>query len=378
MLPATSILDRTENHQRTGRLLIVDDDYTTLALMKRLFMSDYELFTASNGEDALALLEHTAVDTVLLDVNMPRMDGFTCLEIIRRQEATRRLPVIIVSAHSDTRDVVQGLQLGANDFISKPINTQITLARVRTQVQLKRANDEKDEMITRLNQTQEFQNHFYRIVTHDLKAPLTNLRLGHYMLRDLVGQTNDNAHGVLDNMDVAVNSMLEMIHSFLDATEYHQGEFRIQPEPLNAGDHVRRALDQHGPSADRKGIQLTAESCDCVVLADNMMLGQMLDNLVSNAIKFSTADTTVHISAGERSDCVRVSVADQGPGVPPDERERLFEMFGRLTPRPTGQETSTGLGLWIVKTLAAAQGGRVGADFPADGGSIFWFELPKV
>ena len=64
--------------------------------------------------------------------------------------------------------------------------------------------------------------------------------------------------------------------------------------------------------------------------------------------------------------------------MPPDERERLFEMFGRLTPRPTGQETSTGLGLWIVKTLAAAQGGRVGADFPADGGSIFWFELPKV
>ncbi len=252
MLPATSILDRQENNQHNGRLLIVDDDYTTLALMKRLFMSDYELYTASNGEEALALLEHTPVDLVLMDVNMPRMDGFTCLEIIRRQESTRRLPVMIISAHSDTRDVVHGLQLGANDFISKPINTQITMARVKTQVELKRANDEKDEMITRLNQTQEFQNHFYRIVTHDLKAPLTNLRLGHYMLRDLVGN-NDNAHGVLDNMDVAVQSMLEMIHSFLDATQYHQGAFRQHPETINVGDYIRRALDQHRPAAERKG-----------------------------------------------------------------------------------------------------------------------------
>lgn len=377
MLPVTSTLDRLDDNMSGGKLLLVDDDYTTLALLKRLFAPDFELYTAGNGVEALELLENTPVDLVLLDLQMPRMDGLTCLEHIRRHDATRSLPVIIVSARADTRDVVQGLELGANDYITKPINTQITIARIKTQIALKRAADEREEMVRRMAQTQEFQNHFYRIVTHDLKAPLTNLRLGHYMLRDFVPGDPD-ANNVLDNMDLAVNSMLEMIHSFLDATKYHQGEFQQKIDIVNAGDYIRRAAEQHRPSAERKQIRLVVDTCDCLIQADSMMLGQMLDNLLSNAIKFSVANTTIHVEAHQRGNMVRVNVSDQGPGVPAEERHNLFEMFGRLTPRPTAQETSTGLGLWIVKTLAHAQNGHVGAEFPADGGSIFWFELPSA
>ena len=376
MLIASSTQNRTEQYS-APRLLLVDDDFTTLALLKRLFESEYHIYTAGNGEEALAVLAKHEVDLVLLDVQMPRMNGFTFLETIRSQEATRTLPVIIISSNTDTRDVVHGLQLGANDYINKPMNTHITRARVQTQLSLKQANDAKDETISRLHGSQEFQNQFYRIASHDLKGPLTNLRLGHYMLRDFVKE-NAEANGILDNMDLTLNSMLEMIHSFLDASKYQQGIVHQQIDRVNVGDYAHRVIEQYTPAAKRKQIKLNMERLDCPVFADHVMLGQMLDNLISNAIKFSLPDTTVRVSAERRGDMIRVAVEDQGPGIPVEERGRLFEMFSRLTPRPTGQESSTGLGLWIVKTLATIQNGCVGADFPADGGSIFWFEIPAA
>lgn len=375
MLPASLPVEHYAGVQRHTRLLLVDDDDTTLFLLQRLFADDYELLTANDGIEALALLERETVDLVLLDIQMPRMDGFTCLQHIRQRHTMQALPVIIVSARSETRDVLRGLELGANDYIPKPMNASIAGARVKIQLELKRAHDAQDEMIARLHETQEFQNHFYRIVTHDLKAPLTNLRLGHYMLRDFVG-SSEQAHNVLDNMEIAVNSMLEMIHTFLNASKYHQGAFQQQIEVVNAGDLLKRAIEQHRAAAHRKGISLVAERFDCFMLADALMVGQMLDNLISNALKFSAANTIVRIDMEQCNRMLRFRVEDQGPGIAPEERDKLFQMFGRLSPRPTAQESSTGLGLWIVKTLAEMQNGRVGADFPADGGSIFWFELP--
>src|SRR5262249_25620667 len=111
-------------------------------------------------------------------------------------------------------------------------------------------------------------------------------------------------------------------------------------------------------------------------LADYDRLVQILNNLVSNAIKFSTPDSTVTVSAERRDKAVRIRVADQGPGIPADERADLFKPFSKLSPRPTAGESSSGLGLWIVKEMATLQKGTVGVDCPADGGSIFWVELP--
>lgn len=377
MLTASLPIERLERDKRAACLLLVDDDPTTLMLLRRIFDADYQTLTAQNGEEALAVLKQHPVDLVLLDLQMPRMDGSTFLDIVRNQPQTRDLPVVIISASSDTRDVVSGLQLGANDYITKPINTHVTRARVKTQLALKQANDTKNETIERLYQSQETQNLFYRMITHDLKAPLTNLRLGHYMLRDYIGN-DPKACDILENLDINVNAMLEMIISFLDAARYQQGSVQQQIEALNLGEVAARTLDQFRMQAQRKQIMLNAGSFDCAVLADRVLLAQMLDNLVSNAIKFSPPETTVRLSVERRADMLRLAVEDQGPGIPIEERHRLFQMFARLTPRPTGQETSTGLGLWIVKTLAEMQNGRVGADFPADGGSIFWFEIPAA
>ena len=141
--------------------------------------------------------------------------------------------------------------------------------------------------------------------------------------------------------------------------------------------HLQRVVDQYALPAQRKHITIQFEGGEHAVVADARLFSQIMSNLVSNAVKYSPRGSTVSVWVEERDEqLVRICIADQGPGVPDAERGRLFRMFGKLTARPTGGESSTGLGLWIVKTLTEALNGEVGVECPPAGGSVFYIELP--
>ncbi|HEX2906448.1 MAG TPA: HAMP domain-containing sensor histidine kinase, partial [Phototrophicaceae bacterium] len=135
-------------------------------------------------------------------------------------------------------------------------------------------------------------------------------------------------------------------------------------------------IEQHSASASRKDITLLIGKDEGVIQADNHRMVQIIGNLVSNAVKYSPPQHFVTVSSEILEGRVRISVADEGPGISPDERKNLFKAFSKLSNKPTGGETSSGLGLWIVKELVDLHGGEVGVDCPPDGGSIFWVELP--
>lgn len=364
-----------ERTTEVGSLLIVDDASTVCALLRRLFQNDHTVICAENGTEALVWLEKQAFDLVLLDVNLPGVSGFDVLRTLRDNPATADLPVILMSALHDNSSVVQGLQLGANDYITKPLDGEVVKARVNTQLALKRAADERKQTIAQLKFTQEMQENFTRIVSHDLKGPLTNIRMAQFMLRDIMRE-NDQARSILDNMDATLNGMLDMIRMFLDAMDSQQLEPEI--DALNLNEAILFAVEQYQLAAERKNITLTVGDCDHKVLADRRLLRQVLSNLISNAIKFSPQGTQTQIWAEPCADMIRISVADEGPGIPEDEQSQLFSMFSKISVRPTGGESSTGLGLWIVKELTAIQGGRVGVDARVGGGSVFWIEVPAA
>ncbi len=197
--------------------------------------------------------------------------------------------------------------------------------------------------------------------------------MAQFMLRDIL-RDNPEAHSILDNMDTTLNSMIEMLRMFLDAMDSQQLEPTLAP--LAVHDLVVQIIEQYGLAADHKRIKLVMHDCDLHVVADERLLRQVLTNLISNAVKFSPANTQTTVWAEVKDAMVRICVADQGPGVRPEERDLLFNMFSKLSARPTGGEASTGLGLWIVKELTRMQNGRVGFDQGEDGGSVFWVELP--
>lgn len=334
-----------------------------------------DVATVDNGRDALAMLSESPFDLVLLDIFMAEIDGLQVLQTLRSTYDMLDLPVIIISARGESSDIVRGLRLGANDYITKPFNSHVIKARVDTQLALKRAADERHAAYDQLRQVHEFQQQFFRIVSHDLRGPLTNARLGNFMLRDFVGD-NPEAVTVLENVDATLNSMSNMLTMFRNALDFQTGAFNVQLEPLNVCELVRSVLRQQEPSLKLKRIKVDTALTDCWVRADEQLVMQTLSNLISNAVKFSLPETTTRIWTERRGSMIRFCVHDQGPGIPESERGLLFEQFSRLSPQPTALESSTGLGLWIVRQFTEIQNGKVGADFPAEGGSVFWFELP--
>lgn len=354
-------------------LLIVEDDPVVCARLQLLLRNDYHLTIVERGSDALAALREQPIHLVLLDMALE--DSQDVLRQMRSVRSSADLPIILLALLSDPSAAVRGLQLGANDYITKPLDDDAVRTRISTQLALRHAEDEGEQAINQLKFTQEMQENFTRIVSHDLKGPLTNIRMAQFMLREML-RDNADAHNILDTMDVTLTGMIEMIRVFLDAMDSQRLEPNV--EPLHAHDLIVEVIEQYRLAADRKRIRLAISASHMQVRADHKLLRQVLGNLLSNAIKFSPPESEVSIRAEARDGSVYIYVTDQGPGILPEERCKLFAMFGKLSARPTGGETSTGLGLWIVKQLAELQNGQVGVDQPEDGGSAFWVALPEA
>ena len=265
--------------------------------------------------------------------------------------------------------------MGANDYIPKPFNADITRARVRTHVELKRSNDRRKSMIDELQNAQRMQESFYRIVSHDLKGPLTNIRMAQSILRELT-EDNPSVSEILDNVDVTVQDMQEMIRMFLDVSALQSGKLQTYITTVNAHSEFIAATERLMYVAERKNVTLEVEPTNLCVAADARLLGQILTNLVSNALKFSPEGATVRMWTEIERDYVVLCVSDQGPGVPLAEQPFLFQMFRQLSTRGEGMDAGHGLGLWIVSQLGELMHGYVGYRPAPTGGSIFEISLP--
>ena len=357
----------------TPCVLIVDDEASNIAILDRLFRDTYRTVTCSGGQAALDLLARETFDLVLLDIMMPLVSGLDVVKAMRQEPRTAELPVILISARMDENDIVEGLTIGANDYITKPFRLAELRARVRTQLTLKRLQDERRETINELREAHDMKDRFLRIASHDLKGPLSNLRLVHYLMRQQI-QEESRLFELLSTADSNLTTMQGVINEFLDLAALQSGKIDLRMDNVSLEPVVLDLIQQYNVNAIKKDITIDT-TIDGVVHADKGRLSQALGNLVSNAIKYSPRETTISIRTEMNEDRVRICVADQGPGVPEEERDRLFTQFGKLTARPTDGESSTGLGLWIAKHLTELQGGAIGVDTPADGGSVFWIEL---
>jgi signal transduction histidine kinase len=358
------------------RVLIVDDEASNIAILDRLFRSDYQTVTATKGDAAMKLLQDETFDLVLLDIMMPQVSGLEVLKSIRQNPQTVDLPVILISARMDENDVVEGLSIGANDYITKPFRLAELRARARTQITLKRLQDERKETIDELQAAHEMKDRFLRIASHDMKGPLSNLRMAHYLLRKHLDD-RPRPLELLDNAEVSIDAMQSVINEFLDTAALQSGKIDLRMMDSPVEPVVGSLIRQYHLNALKKEIAIDCHVEGCVY-ADVARLEQALGNLLSNALKYSPRGSTVTIWTDVSGDRVRICVADQGPGVPEDERDRLFTQFGKLSAQPTDGESSTGLGLWIAKHLTIIQGGDIGVETLETGGSVFWIEMPAA
>lgn len=363
-------------------VLIVDDSDQVRTLLKRVLEDEgHYVVVASNGVEALSAISEMRPDLVLLDVMMPVMDGLSTLRRLRSEPDTAELPIIMVTALDTVDQVVRGLELGANDYLTKPIQIEVLMARVRTQLKIKRLQDQRVEAIRSLREMDALKDKFLQIAAHDLRNPLANITLGLEWLGalDVSGTGQDEKYAeVMTMMRMSTGMMKSIVNDYLALQALRSGSVRLQLAPTDINEVVRETVEQYQPYIERKRVNLDFDleadlpSCQ----ADPRHVAQIVSNLVSNAVKFSPEESEVRIRTRARSNLVRIEVQDTGPGILEEEMPMLFKEFARLSNSPTAGEHSSGVGLAIVKHLVELHGGRVGAESRRGEGSTFWFELP--
>jgi signal transduction histidine kinase len=356
-----------------SRVLVVDDISKNLQVVGTMLRNEgYHVMPATSGPQALERAQAQPPDLILLDLMMPEMDGLEVCRRLKAEPLTRSIPVIFLTASDEMEHLVKGLSVGAVDYVTKPFNAPELLARVRTHLELQHAR-------ARLREMNDEKNEFMGIVAHDLRNPLGAIQgFAEIILEETEGSEGEVRTSAA-RIREATGRMVQMVQNLLDTNRIERGELRLELGPVELCALLKSVAESHRGRALAKQQSLSVETPEAPVSCetDRHLLAQVLENLVSNAIKYSPVAKDICLRLSQTSGGIRLEVQDQGPGLSPEDQKRLFGKFARLSAKPTAGERSTGLGLSIVKRMVEAMGGRVWCESELGRGARFFVEFPR-
>lgn len=357
---------------KSDKILVVDDSPDNVFLIKTILEEEgYTVSTAENGASALAQLETSTCDLVLLDLMMPGIDGYEVTKRVRQNMALPFIPILLITAH-DSPNVAQGLDLGADDFIRKPVTVDELLARVRSLLRLKHSIDERDEIA---RQRQDFVSR----LTHDLRTPLVAAdRMLLLFQEGALGNLSDQMQEVIEIMARSNSNLLAMVNTLLEVYRFEAGRKTLAFQPVNVSQLLEEVSEELSSLAAQKelavNLDLGEESGISKVMGDRLELHRLFTNLIGNAIKFTdSGSVTIRITPATASDeYITVEVADTGPGIPLEEQATLFERFRQGSHKSSG----SGLGLYLSRRIVEAHQGTILMNSEVGKGSVFTVRLP--
>ena len=368
----------------SGTILVVDDSRANLQLLSALFhQQGYRVRAFTRGKFALVAAEASAPDLILLDINMPEMDGYELCRRLKEMPKLAAVPVLFLSTLSDPNDKVRAFQAGGVDYVTKqPFHPEEVLARVgahirvrRLQQRLEQQNLQLKESYDQLRRLEELRDKLIHMVIHDLRSPMTVVGMSLNMLKE---QLADGVDGPSEKecIEMALSSnnvMISMVNQLLDISRLEAKQMplhRVHAELVAMAKTELDALfplflNRHGEVCGMAGL-----CCEC----DAPLIRRVLNNLLGNALKFTPDGGSIVIRISLEGGLAHIEVSDTGPGIPSEMHERIFEKFGQVE----GEKAAlgTGLGLPFCRLAVEAHGGRIGVRSELGKGSIFWFELP--
>jgi signal transduction histidine kinase len=369
--------------QLTGRkILVVDDDRLNIRILGEILKGQgYSLAEADSGEHALELYATFHPDLVLLDVMLPGIDGFETCRRLKRDYGAKSAPIIFITAKSESDAVVEGFSAGGVDYLPKPFKPKEVVARIRTHMQNKILSEQQKSLVEQLSKANSAKNRFLGMAAHDLRNPLASIRgIAEFLSDGAVGPLNPEQRELTQTIRDASQSMLVMVNELLDVATIEAGELNLAVEVHNLGELIAKCAAMTNREAAKKKTHVTVEPSASPVLLpiDPAKMKQVVDNLLSNAVKFSPPGSSISatVSQDTGNGTCSFSVRDQGPGIPDDERDKLFKDFSRLSVKPTGGEKSTGLGLAICRKIVEAHRGTIVAENLPTRGCEFRVTLP--
>jgi two-component system sensor histidine kinase/response regulator len=369
-----------EEKAQGGRMLVVDDIEANVRLLSRILKNaGHEISTAQSGQEALEKVLSEPPDVVLLDVMMPGMDGFEVCRRLRADPQTSTLPIVMVTALQETEDRVKALEAGADDFLTKPVDSVEVVARVRSLLRVKRGRDELEKSYADLRRAESLRDDLSEMLVHDLRTPLTTLLGPLEMLEgEQFGPLNETQREVASMSARSGYRLLYLVNELLDISKMEGGRMTLQPREVDLRKTSEEAIEQVAVvhSANQSRIAIEYSNDVPPIIADEDLLRRVLINLLGNAIKFTPRDGYITLGIELQDNDILMWVRDTGEGVPAADQERIFEKFGQVESRKAGRKMSTGLGLTFCKLAVEAHGGRIWLESAPGQGSTFFFTLP--
>ncbi len=361
-------------------ILIVDDNQTNIILLQAILKrAKYNTVSATNGADALRIMQEMHPDLVLLDIMMPEMDGY---EVARRKdeiEDIQSIPFLFVTALSDTNSMVKGFKAGCSDFITKPFNTEEILIRIHHQiinVENRRIINSKNEELKSLIRNRD---KLYAVVAHDLRSPLGTIKsvldiLDENLNSEIIGfELYDLLHATTESAD----ELFGLLENLLFWTRTQMGKLIFQPKEIKITDAVTDAIKAISSMSNihRIDISYSDNTGNATVLADKNMITTVIRNILANAIKFSDEDSSIEIETKIVDNQLSCSITDHGCGMDDEVKQALQQQIS-ITTTGKHQEEGTGLGLTLCREFIRAHNGNLSFESEMNVGTTFTFTIP--
>jgi two-component system sensor histidine kinase/response regulator len=361
------------------KILIVDDVPSNVLLLKILLSNEkFQVCTANCGKQCIEKAKSEHPHLILLDVMMPDISGFDTAVILKKDDETKDIPIIFLTALNNPSDLVHGFQVGANDFLTKPFNKEELVMRVMHQVSLVAAKKIIMEQNNALRNTIENRDKMYSVIAHDLRSPMASIRMVlnlvvNTVTKDMIGP---EIWDLLDKANKEVAETHDLLDNLLKWTKSMTGRLNVVYQDFDLNEVIPGVVDIFKMIAETKNIELKymGSGEPLKVHADNDMLKTVIRNFMSNAIKFSPENSSIEVSSTKEGDFARVSVRDHGVGIAADRLSNVFS-DGSTTSGTIGEEGS-GLGLQLCANFAHKIGGDVSVESTEGEGSTFSVTIP--
>ncbi|MBI3019385.1 MAG: hybrid sensor histidine kinase/response regulator [Deltaproteobacteria bacterium] len=357
-----------------SKILIVDDVKENVDILNQYFSAKgFQTVLAYGGMQAVDKAERECPDVILLDIMMPDMDGFRVCEILKKERTHfKNIPIILVTAKEDIESKVKGLSLGAEDYVTKPFDIQELEARVRSALHLKKALDELKEL-------NELKNQFLGMASHDIKSPVSRIeKTVEAILKNKASLQPEHLEQI-EKIKEEAQGIFNLISDLLNVVKIETGKMGLELEKVALDKLVEEVFRMNQMAAEAKKIAIDVQIDKEVpkILADPARLLEVLENLLTNAIKFTPLGKKITIHLKKVKGGIELSISDEGVGIPKNELSRLFDRFARLSPQPTQGEKGTGLGLSICKQIVDLHKGKIDVQSEVSKGTTFTVFLPS-
>lgn len=379
----------SEGSAESSALILVADDVPANVelLFDQLHALGYRTVSANDGPSALAAAARHRPDLCILDVSMPagdlgcedRSTGFEVCRRIKRDPRTARIPVVFVTALNDTTDRVRAIEAGGDDFLTKPHNRLVLGARVRSLLKLKAATDALEDSFRKLRELEKVRDDLLKMIVHDLKTPLTSVLATLELLLDGdFGALSEMQQHVIADAEGKSEELLRLIEDLLEIARLEEAVLPLSLEPIAPAAFLAEVVHEWGVRFQQERATASVDVGDDAGLfhGDKALLKRVFANLIQNALSHSPHAVHLRLNARRDPGGILFTVADNGPGIPPEYHELIFRKFEQVRAPQAPRVRSSGLGLAFCRLVVDRHGGRIWVQSTEGAGSAFHILLP--